>query len=104
MNITRYTPHQILTMRKATLRYLLTKQLAVDSTLAGKISALVGFAPRWYSASAIDLAMTALAWAIIVNDSAPLDHNLRTALDVLKKTKERAYAFHTLSSYYTTEA
>jgi hypothetical protein len=51
-------------MRPATLRYALTRRLAIDEKLPVMIADLCGFQPRWYRLSTIELAMVALAWAI----------------------------------------
>ena len=59
-----YTPAEILAMRPATLRYALTRRLAIDEQLPGLIANLCGFQPRWYRLSTIEIAMVALAWAI----------------------------------------
>jgi hypothetical protein len=64
-----YTPAEILAMRPATLRYALSRRLAIDESLSKRIAELCGFNPRWYRLGTVELAAVAIAWAICVSDN-----------------------------------
>jgi hypothetical protein len=63
------TPSEILHMRPNALRAWLTRRMAADPTLADKIAAIVGYAPRWSTLSTIQFAQVALAWASLTTAS-----------------------------------
>lgn len=67
------TPAEILKLSPARLRAALSPQLARQPGLADRLTAALGYAPRWGNMTAAGFAAVALAWAEIAADDQQLD-------------------------------